>query len=72
MSSKIQWNPGDKVKLVTGGPDMAVQIQGTKLTVPLGGTTPVPSADLVLCQWFDKDGNLCHGEFAPESLVAVK
>ena len=67
MANKVQWKPGDKVQLISGGPKMAVQIQGTKGTI-----TPGVPPELVLCLWFDGEQKLQHGEFAPESLKAVK
>jgi uncharacterized protein YodC (DUF2158 family) len=67
MPSKIQWKPGDKVQLISGGPEMTVQIQGTK-----GSTTAGVPPELVLCLWFDRDEKLQQGEFAPESLEIVK
>jgi uncharacterized protein YodC (DUF2158 family) len=54
------WKPGDKVRLATGGPEMTVRRQ---YTAAFG------KGEVVICQWFDKDGNLQKSDFAPESLV---
>jgi uncharacterized protein YodC (DUF2158 family) len=59
-----QWKSGDQVKLKSSGPQMTVKIQYR------AGTGPV--SEVVLCQWFDKEEKLYSGEFAPDSLDAVK
>jgi uncharacterized protein YodC (DUF2158 family) len=53
-SSAVRWNPGEKVRLKSGGPTMTVRKHGK------GGE--------VTCQWFTTDNLLHEGEFAPESL----
>lgn len=65
-----KWNPGDKVKLNTGGPEMSVQVHGFNTFVPIGSTV-AQTREIVICSWFVGD-DLRQAEFAPESLEAVK
>ena len=58
MADQTQFNIGDTVKLVSGGPDMTVR------TVPKGSTK------MYQCQWF-AGKKLDSGMFPVESLVAV-
>jgi uncharacterized protein YodC (DUF2158 family) len=57
-----QWKAGDKVRLVSGGPEMTVHSQ---VTTEFEGES-------VHCQWFDKEGKIHRDNFAPESLVGAK
>jgi uncharacterized protein YodC (DUF2158 family) len=56
-----KWKSGDKVKLASGGPEMTVNSQ----------YQPAFGDEIVVCQWFDKNGDLQNAEFAPDSLVAA-
>ncbi|CAB3767445.1 YodC family protein [Paraburkholderia solisilvae] len=59
MSASDKFNVGDIVKLVSGGPDMAVKSFSTI------------SGGVFRCQWF-AGKKLESGDFAPESLVLVR
>src|SRR5262245_41949559 len=50
------WNNGDQVRLKSGRPKMTVSGQ---------------DSGIVFCQWFDENGRLQTGQFAPESLEEV-
>ena len=66
MANSIKWNPGDKVKLTTGGPEMAVRKHGMVNDGNCG------LEEVVECQWFDANGVLHEGRFPPASIEAVK
>jgi uncharacterized protein YodC (DUF2158 family) len=57
-----KWNPGDVVRLASGGPDMTVQ----RVKERKGQEW------MVFCVWFDKDGNVVENCFEPETLVEAK
>jgi uncharacterized protein YodC (DUF2158 family) len=57
-----QWKSGDKVRLPSGGPDMTVKVQVSKEF----------EGEIVVCQWFDREGQLQNGEFAPDQLIDAK
>jgi uncharacterized protein YodC (DUF2158 family) len=50
---------GDKVRLKSGGPIMTVKVGGT-------------SRSMVICQWFDENGQLRQGRFDARELDEVK
>ena len=64
--SKMQWKPGEKVRFSSDGPEMKVRKQGFINS----GTAQVE--EVTTCQWFDKEGVLKEGTFAPDSLEAIK
>jgi uncharacterized protein YodC (DUF2158 family) len=57
-----QWKAGDKVRLVSGGPEMTVKWQN-RLQY---------EGEIVECQWFDKNDCLQKGQFSPDQLVEAK
>jgi uncharacterized protein YodC (DUF2158 family) len=58
MATK-QWKTGDKVRLVSGGPEMTVQKQWRLIGI---------TEDTVTCQWFDGTETKT-ATFLPDSLV---
>lgn len=65
MANNSKFSVGQMVKLKSGGPDMTIErVIGASPT--LGRPTEV-----YRCQWF-AGKKLDHGDFPPESLVAVQ